>query len=297
MGNKPKNIEKMKIIFALLLISSTLCLSIPAPVKKAMAGVWGAVKPEVKTLGVCMAKAVKAKAFSMLPSSAQAFLKLVGARRLGFMSKIKGAVKGAAKKAAGAARGLACKAFGGKALAMCKSAVAAGVGKAQAAIKKKFPKVDLPGSKKCLIAFGDALCTKAEKKACGRRLLSIPGPVKKAMSSVWGAVKGEVKTLGVCMAKAVKAKAFSMLPSSAQAFLKLVGARRLGFMSKIKGAVKGAAKKAAGAAKGLACKAFGGKALAMCKSAVAAGVGKAQAAIKKKFPKVDLPGSKKCLIA
>jgi len=240
-------------------------------------------------MGKCLAAAAKAKVTSMLPTSVQGFLKLVGMRRLSLLSM----AKSAAGKVAGAAKGLACKAFGGKALAMCKSAVAAGVSKATAAFKKKFPKMDLPGAGKCFTAFGDALCTKAHKKACGRRLLSIPAPVKSAMMKMWAEVKPEAATMGKCLAAAAKAKVTSMLPTSVQGFLKLVGMRRLSLLSM----AKSAAGKVAGAAKGLACKAFGGKALAMCKSAVAAGVGKAAAAFKAKFPKIDVPGATKCFTA
>merc|ERR1711972_114382 len=245
-------------------------------------------------MGKCLAAAAKAKVTSMLPTSVQGFLKLMGMRRLFSLGGMVSAAKSAAGKVASAAKGLACKAFGGKALAMCKSAVAAGVSKAAAAFKAKFPKIDLPGATKCFTTFGEALCTKAEKKACGRRLLSIPGPVKDAMMKMWNEVKPEAAAMGKCLAAAAKAKVTSMLPTSVQGFLKLMGMRRLFSLGGMVSAAKSAAGKAASAAKGLACKAFGGKALAMCKSAVAAGVSKAAAAFKAKFPKIDLPGATKC---
>merc|ERR1712050_333577 len=119
----------------------------------AMMKMWNEVKPEAAAMGKCLAAAAKAKVTSMLPTSVQGFLKLMGMRRLFSLGGM-----------ASAAKGLACKAFGGKALAMCKSAVAAGVSKAAAAFKAKFPKIDLPGATKCFTTFGEALCTKAEKK-------------------------------------------------------------------------------------------------------------------------------------
>merc|ERR1712050_259017 len=117
---------------------------------------------------------------SMLPTSVQGFLKLMGMRRLFSLGSVVSAAKSAAGKVAGAAKGLACKAF--------------------------FPKIDLPGATKCFTTFGEALCTKAEKKACGRRLLSIPGPVKDAMMKMWNEVKPEAAAMGKCLAAAAKAK-------------------------------------------------------------------------------------------
>merc|ERR1711939_1130210 len=128
----------------------------------------------------------------------------------------------------------------------------------------KFPKIDLPGAQKCFTTFGEALCTKAEKKACGRRLLSIPGPVKDAMMKMWNEVKPEAAAMGKCLAAAAKAKVTSMLPTSVQGFLKLMGMRRLFSL---------------------------GSVVSAAKSAVAAGVSKAAAAFKAKFPKIDLPGA------
>merc|ERR1712039_405465 len=128
-------------------------------------------------MGKCLAAAAKAKVTSMLPTSVQGFLKLMGMRRLFSLGSVVSAAKSAAGKVAGAAKGLACKAFG-----------------------------------------GEALCTKAEKKACGRRLLSIPGPVKDAMMKMWNEVKPEAAAMGKCLAAAAKAKVTSMLPTSVQGF-------------------------------------------------------------------------------
>merc|ERR1712151_1037729 len=186
-------------------------------------------------------------------------------RRLGIMGKIKGAVGGAA-----------CKALGGKALSMCNSAVDGAVAKGAGFLagKVKQLKGKLGDAKNCLKAFGHSLCGKAKTKACGRRMIAIPAPVKNAMAGVWAAVKPDVTALGSCLVKAAgaaaKAAVMGALPKSAANFLSMMGLRRLGIL----GALKGAAKKVGGMAKGAACKALGGKALSMCNSAVDGAVAK-----------------------
>merc|ERR1712230_98299 len=141
-------------------------LSIPGPVKDAMMKMWNEVKPEAAAMGKCLAAAAKAKVTSMLRTSVQGFLKLMGMRRLFSLGSVVSAAKSAAGKVTAAA------------------------------FKAKFPKIDLPGAQKCFTTFGEALCTKAEKKACGRRLLSIPGPVKDAMMKMWNEVKPEAAAMG-----------------------------------------------------------------------------------------------------
>merc|ERR1711948_231456 len=120
---------------------------------------------------------------------------MMGVRRL----SIFGAVKKMASKAAGAAKGMACKSLGGKAIAACKSAVAAGASKAISFVQSKVKQVNVKVAQPCFVALGNSLCEKAEKKACGRRLIAIPAPIKNAMSGVWGAVKPDVTKFGVCM--------------------------------------------------------------------------------------------------
>merc|ERR1712054_433903 len=197
-------------------------------------------------------------------------MSMLGVRRLGMFNKLKKAAKKAGKSVANKAKGAACKAFGGKALGMCKQAVKAGVNKAADALKKKIPKLNPSLAKPCLEALGNAMCDKAYKKACGRRMVAIPAPVKKAMKGVWNAVKGDVKNFKSCMIKAAKGAAkkaiMSKLPKGAGSFMSMLGVRRLGMFKKLKKAAKNMANKA----KGAACKAFGGKALGMCKQAVKA---------------------------
>merc|ERR1712151_684832 len=189
-------------------------VAIPAAVKKAMAGVWGAIKGDVKTFGACMAKAAgkaaKGALKSVLPANAGAFLNMMGVRRL----SIFGAIKSVAKKAAGAAKGLACKVGGAKAESACESAVKAGVGKAVSFAQSKVKSINVALAKPCFVTLGSALCKTAEKKACGRRrMVAIPAAVKKAMAGVWGAIKGDVKTFGSCMAKAAGKAAKGALKS------------------------------------------------------------------------------------
>merc|ERR1712054_504785 len=107
----------------------------------------------------------------------------------------------------------ACAAFGAKGLAMCKQAVAAGVKKGAAMLKSKIKQLPVAAGSKCLTTFGNALCDKAYKKACGRRMISIPGPIKNAFKQVWGAIKGDVNTLKSCMIKAAKGAAMSAIKS------------------------------------------------------------------------------------
>merc|ERR1712151_1360700 len=204
-------------------------------------------------------------------------------RRLGIMGKIKGAVGGAA-----------CKALGGKALSMCNSAVDGAVAKGAGFIagKVKQLKGKLGDAKNCLKAFGHSLCGKAKTKACGRRMIAIPAPVKNAMAEVWAAVKPDVTALGACLVKAAgaaaKAAVMGALPKSAANFLGMMELRRLGIMGKIKGAVGGAA-----------CKALGGKALSMCNSAVDGAVAKGAGFLagKVKQLKGKLGDAKNCLKA
>merc|ERR1712066_962736 len=217
-------------------------IAIPAPVKNAMAGVWAAVKPDVAALGGCLVKAAgaaaKAAVMGALPKSAQAFLGMMGLRRLGIL----GALKGAAKKVGGMAKGAACKALGGKALSMCNSAVDGAVAKGAGFLAGKVAvlKGKLGAAKDCLKTFGHSLCGKAKKKACGRRMIAIPAPVKNAMAGVWAAVKPDVTALGTCLVKAAgaaaKAAVMGALPKSAANFLSMMGLRRLGLLGKIKGA-------------------------------------------------------------
>merc|ERR1712007_339089 len=152
---------------------------------------------------------------------------------------------------AGAAKGAACKAFAGKAQSMCDGAVKAGVAKAAAFIKSKFPKVDAPAANKCLVGFGKALCAKAVKKACGRRLFSVPAPIKKAFTAVAGAVKPDAEALFKCLVAAAKAKALSVIKAKLGSWSSLFGLRRN--LWSVMGKLKSAAGKLAGAAKGAAC--------------------------------------------
>merc|ERR1711976_1148933 len=174
----------------------------------------------------------------------------------------------------------------------------AGAAKAAAFAKSKVPKIDVGAAKPCFVALGTALCKKAEKKACGRRrMIAIPAPVKNAMNSVWGAVKGEVATFGKCMAGAAKGVAANALkaalPTSAGSLLSMMGVRRLSIF----GAIKSAAGKAASMAKGAACKIGGAKAEAACESAIKAGVAKAAAFAKSKVSKIDVGAAKPCFVA
>merc|ERR1711879_790092 len=140
--------------------------------------------------------------------------------------------------------------------------------KGAAMLKKKIKQLPVAAGSKCLKTFGNALCDKAYKKACGRRLISIPGPIKSVFKQVWGAIKG-----------AVKAVVMSMVPKSIGSGLKMLGIGRRRMWS-IGGALKSVAKKAGKMAKKGACAAFGAKGLAMCKQAVAAGVKKGAAMLK-----------------
>merc|ERR1712219_48583 len=171
---------------------------------------------------------------------------------------------------------------------MCDSAVKSGVTRAAAAIKAKFPKVNSAAANTCLVNFGKALCAKAVKKVCGRRLLSIPAPLKKAFSAVAGAVKPDAEALMKCLMAAAKAKALSVIKSKLGSWSSLFGLRRN--LWSVGGMLKGAAN----AAKGAACKAFAGKAQGMCDSAVKSGVTRAAAAIKSKFPKVNSAAANTC---
>merc|ERR1711879_206205 len=127
---------------------------------------------------------------------------------------------------------------------MCKQAVAAGVKKGAAMLKKKIKQLPVAAGSKCLKTFGNALCDKAYKKACGRRLISIPGPIKSAFKQVWGAIKGDVNKLKTCMISAAKGAAksvvMSMVPKSIGSGLKMLGIGRRRMWS-IGGALKGAA--------------------------------------------------------
>merc|ERR1711998_353523 len=162
---------RVAFILALVLIASVhtasprRAVSVPAPIKKAFGQVWGAVKGDLAALGKCMAGAAKGMAIAAvkakLPNTAGAFLSMVGLRRLF-------SIKGMARKAAGMAKKGACAAFGKKGLDMCKQGVAAGVGKAAGALKGKMPNLDTTAAQGCLKAFGNSLCDKAFKKACGR---------------------------------------------------------------------------------------------------------------------------------
>merc|ERR1711879_777335 len=151
---------------------------------------------------------------SMVPKSIGSGLKMLGIGRRRMWS-IGGALKSAAKKAGSMAKKGACAAFGKKGLAMCKQAVAAGVKKGAAMLKKKIKQLPVAAGSKCLKTFGNALCDKAYKKACGRRLISIPGPIKSVFKQVWGAIKG-----------AVKAVVMSMVPKSIGSGLKMLGIGR-----------------------------------------------------------------------
>merc|ERR1712185_505138 len=71
-------------------------------------------------------------------------------RKLGLFDKMKKAAKKATKAVASKAKGAACKAFGSKALDMCKAAVAAGVSKAAAAMKKQVPQINVSIATPCL---------------------------------------------------------------------------------------------------------------------------------------------------
>merc|ERR1712190_394208 len=95
-----------------------------------------------------------------------------------------GAIKGAASKVGNMAKGAACKALGGKALSMCNSAVDGAVAKGASFLSGKVAalKGKMGEAKGCLTAFGHSLCAKAKAKACGRRLIAIPAPVKNAMA-------------------------------------------------------------------------------------------------------------------
>merc|ERR1711879_836295 len=181
---------------------------------------------------------------------------------------------------------------------MCKQAVAAGVKKGAAMLKKKIKQLPVAAGSKCLKTFGNALCDKAYKKACGRRAISIPGPIKSAFKQVWGAIKGDVNKLKSCMISAAKGAAkavvMSMVPKSIGSGLKMLGIGRRRMWS-IGGALKSAAKKAGSMAKKGACAAFGKKGLTMCKQAVAAGVKKGAAMLKKKIKQLPVAAGSKCL--
>merc|ERR1712151_655358 len=184
-------------------------IAIPGPVKNTMAGVWAAVKPDVTALGSCLVKAAgaaaKAAVMGALPKSAANFLSMMGLRRLGIL----GALKGAAKKVGGMAKGAACKALGGKALSMCNGAVDGAVAKGASFLAGKVAvlKGKMGAAKGCLKDFGHSLCAKAKAKACGRRMIAIPAPVKNAMAGVWAAVKPDVTKMGACLVKAAGAAA------------------------------------------------------------------------------------------
>merc|ERR1712226_311688 len=151
-------------------------LGIPAPIKKAFGAVWGAIKGDVNNFKTCMISAAKGAAMSMIqkvvPVNIGMFTKMLGIRRRLF-SFAKMLKKGA------------CAAFGKKALGMCKSGVVAATKKAAGFIKSKLSMLDTTKGEGCVKTLGNALCDKAYKKACGRRL-GIPAPIKKAFSAVWG---------------------------------------------------------------------------------------------------------------
>merc|ERR1712007_398985 len=197
--------------------------SVPAPIKKAFTAVAGAVKPDAEALFKCLVAAAKAKALSVIKAKLGSWSSLFGLRRN--LWSVMGKLKSAAGKLAGAAKGAACKAFAGKAQSMCDGAVKAGVAKAAAFIKSKFPKVDAPAANKCLVGFGKALCAKAVKKACGRRLFSVPAPIKKAFTAVAGAVKPDAEALFKCLVAAAKAKALSVIKAKLGSWSSLFGLR------------------------------------------------------------------------